>query len=83
VALTDDMSECIDKVVMMTGTAGNLGAATADAFAAGAAKLALVDCESDHGPWVLPASLADVMVFLGSGSSGAISGAAIQALGHS
>jgi NAD(P)-dependent dehydrogenase (short-subunit alcohol dehydrogenase family) len=42
-AALDDMSEFIDKVVMVTGAAGNLGAATADAFAARMAKLALVD----------------------------------------
>lgn len=33
-AVPDDMSEFIDKVVVVTGAAGNLGAATADAFAA-------------------------------------------------
>jgi NAD(P)-dependent dehydrogenase (short-subunit alcohol dehydrogenase family) len=41
--MTHDVSEFIDRVVLVTGAAGNLGTATAEAFAARGARLALVD----------------------------------------
>jgi NAD(P)-dependent dehydrogenase (short-subunit alcohol dehydrogenase family) len=52
------MSDFSDRVVMVTGAAGNLGSAVARAFQAAGAKLVLVDRAADRLPRLFPA-LAD------------------------
>jgi NAD(P)-dependent dehydrogenase (short-subunit alcohol dehydrogenase family) len=48
------MSDFSDRVVMVTGAAGNLGSAVAQAFEAGGAKLVLVDRAADRLPRLFP-----------------------------
>src|SRR5262245_66367093 len=71
------------QVAIITGAAGNLGAAVARAFRSADAKLALIDLSSDRFPDIFPELAQSADCFFAPPTDGADPGAVALAVGRS